>query len=50
MVYILTFYVRTQVFEKTTFYMPCTKKTKKYSIRSHVVASKFIFFTGDTEK
>jgi hypothetical protein len=28
--------------------MACTKKTKKYSVRNRVVASKFVFFIGDT--
>jgi hypothetical protein len=28
--------------------MACTKNTKKYPVRSRVIASKLIFFTGGT--
>jgi hypothetical protein len=51
LVYIVTFYVCTQVFvEKITFCVVCTKKPKKCTVRSRVTTSKFVFFIGATEK
>jgi hypothetical protein len=48
MVYIVT--IRPQFFVKKNIYVHVDKDKKKYPVRSSVVASKFVFFTGDTEK
>ena len=49
LVYILTFYVSAQIFvEKQHFIWRVQKKTKKYPVRTRVIASKLVFFTGAT--
>ena len=49
LVYILTFYVSAHIFvEKQHFICRVQKRQKKYPVRSRVIASKLVFFTGAT--
>jgi hypothetical protein len=48
LVYIVTSYVRSQVFVEKRHFVWRVKKGKKYTVRSRVTTSKFVFFIGAT--